>query len=240
MPSIPKSVAPSLAPSAGGTEILTAPQLGPNLPMTGSAVSPVVPRSDDQAKQGTTDQPGYGRTGETAGSFTGGSAGAPSLPLDGYLFRKGPIDAHYQSESQGREPYRRVNSPPTRGMLTFVLTYLNHIAFSAQEVDANGFRARPAQQRTSYMRVTPPPHGGGYAPETYAPRQLPQHPLTYRYGPQTGTDPYGSGVLNSSTYGAGQTAGGIGGSQYRPSPGPPLTSSTADTPGSVSAMPVWG
>lgn len=114
-----------------------------------------------------------------------------------------------------------------------------------------GWKERHPQQRTSVMRNTLPPHGAGYAPETAVPHQLPQSPNTYKYNPQIGTQAYGSGhviaggyqhgrVLNSDTYGAGQTAGGIGGNQYTPAQGPPDTTSTAGNPGPASGMPTWG
>jgi hypothetical protein len=125
-------------------------------------------------------------------------------------------------------------------MQTWVKNYQNHIAKSVQEVDPNGFRVEPPQQRQSWMRITTPPHGIGYAPEIFSVRQTPQSPNTYKYMPQTGTQGYGTGVLNSDTYGAGQTAGGIGGNNYTPQPGPPPTTSTANGPNVGNSMPTWG
>ncbi len=180
----------------------------------------------------------------------------PSAQNSGGLFPNAPIDPHYQSVFEGTSgalrdgnPYGKVNNPATRGMFTWVKDYINGIATS-QDVDTAGWKQRHAQQRTSHMRITPPPHGGGYAPETAVPHQLPQSPNTYKYNPVTGTQPYGSGhviaggyqhgrVLNSDTYGAGQTAGGIGGNQYTPTPGPPDTTSTAGNEG-PDYMPLWG
>lgn len=243
MASVPKSV-PSAVPSSATAANLpenTGPQLGPYNPMTGSSVNPVVPRSDNQAQDGTTPQPGYGRAAETGSEFQGGGTGAPSVPgMNGILFRKSPIDSHYVSQAEGTNPYSLVNNPSTRGMNTFVVPYQNHIAQTSQDVDANGFRNSPAQQRQSVMRFQPPPHADGYAPQSYTPRQMPAHARQARFQPVIGTDPPSSGVLNSSTFGAGQTAGGIGGSNYTPTPGPPVTQSTAGNPAAVSAEPTWG
>lgn len=89
------------------------------------------------------------------------------------------------------------------------------------------------------MLNTLPPHANGYSPETAVPHRLPQHPNTAKFLPAVGTSKYGTGVLNSDTFGAGQTAGGIGGNNYTPQPGPPQTTSTA-TDNTVSAEPTWG
>jgi hypothetical protein len=159
--------------------------------------------------------------------------------MNGALFRKGPADPHYLSEDEGdKNPYKKVNNPKTNGMLTFIKTYANGIFQGKQNVDNAGWQERGAQQRTSVMRVTTPPHGDGYAPETYVPNQMPQQARTQKFLPTTG--PGDPGTLNSSTYGAGQTAGGIGGNQYTPQPGPPETNSTADTTTNPSGMPSWG
>jgi hypothetical protein len=249
---VAKAVPSAVAPSASNTvQILTDPQLGPYQPMTGSAVIPVVPQAG--APDDVSPQPGFGGAYGEGGQFNAGSQGAPSVPgMGGQLFTNGPIDAHYRDETETRNPYAKVNNPPTRGMFTRVQEFLNHIAQSPQNVDPNGFRARPAQQRTSVMLNTMPSHGGGYAPETYTPRQMPQRGNTAKYLPATGTQGYGvtqpnggtgsaKGVLNSDTYGAGQTAGGIGGSQYTPQPGPPATYSTASQDiANYSGMPTWG
>ena len=103
------------------------------------------------------------------------------------------------------------------------------------------------------MRITPPPHGDGFDAinQMNTPHQQPQTPNTYKYMPQFGTQAYGvtnrngaigsaKGVLNSDAYGAGQTAGGIGGQQYTPTPGPPDTTSTAGNATSGGGMPTWG
>jgi hypothetical protein len=237
---VAKAVPSAVAPSAqNSVTILTEPQLGPYQPMTGSSYVPVVPQNGAPGEAGI--QPGYGSVYGTGSQANSGSAGAPSVPVSGYLFTQGPIDAHYSSEMQGRDPYAKVNNPPTRGMFTRIQTFLNHIAQSPQDVDPNGFRISPPQQRTSVMRNQLPNHGGGYAPETYTPRQLPQRDNTYKYNPATGTQAYGTGVLNSDTFGAGQTAGGQGGSQYTPQPGPPATYSTASQDiANYSGMPTWG
>jgi hypothetical protein len=243
---IPSAVAPS---ASNSVPVLTEPQLGPYQPMTGSSVIPVVPQTGTPGE--ASPQPGFGGAWGTGSQFNSGSAGAPSLPPDGFLFRQGPIDAHYLSESETRNPYGKVNNPPTRGMWTRIQQFVNGIATS-QDTDLTGVKARHPQQRTSVMRNALPARGIGYAPETYEPRQLPQRENTSKYLPSTGTQAYGvttpnggtgavKGVLNSDTYGAGQTAGGIGGSQYTPQPGPPATYSTASQDiANYSGMPTWG
>ena len=239
MSAVPRAVPSAVAPAVSGNNVtvLTGPQLGPYQPMTGSSVIPVVPRTETEGEPRPqphwTSPPG---TGSQAGN---GTSGAPTVPVDGFLFRQGPIDPHYTSTEQARDPYKKVNNPPTRGLFTWVKAYANHIARGPQDVDPNGFRARPLQQRTSVMRITPPAHGAGYAPETAVPRQQPQHANTAKYLPALGTQEYGTGVLNSDTFGAGQTAGGIGGSQYTPPPGPPQTMPTGSQ-ANPSGMPVWG
>lgn len=236
--SLKKSVPSAVAPSTGNSvPVLTEPVLGPYEPMKGSARVPEVPVHDQEGMPRA--QPGFGGFGGNATQLGAGNTGAPSVPVDGFLFKPGPIDVHYQNETQASNPYAKVNNPPTRGMFTWVKAFVNHIATS-QDVDNTGFRARHPQQRTSYMRAALPPHGAGYAPETFIPRQLPQHPNTYKFNPATGTGPFGAGVLNSSTLGAGQTAGGIGGNQYTPTPGPPATTSTAGNVNDTSGMPTWG
>jgi hypothetical protein len=165
--------------------------------------------------------------------------GAPSVPLDGSFWRRGPIDSHYQSEYDPYNPYGKVNNPPTRGMFTWVKDYVNGIFLGKQNVDNAGWQTREAQQRTSVMRITPPPIANGYSPEWYLPKQMPQQPNTYKIIKSTGNDPYGTGVLNNDTFGAGQTAGGIGGNSYTPSVGqnPP---SNAVQPSGGTGMPTWG
>lgn len=251
MNSIPKAVPSAVAPSVSGNnvEVLTDAQLGPYQPMSGSQVLPVVPRTETEGE--VRPQPHWTSAPGTGEPFTAGSQGAPSVPVDGYLYKQGPIDSHYLVQDEVRSPYGKVNNPPTRGLFTWVKGYLNHIAQSPQNVDPNGFRTMPPQQRTSWMRITPPAHGMGYAPETAVPHQLPQHANTAKFLPAIGTQAYGvtqvngpsgsaKGVLNRDTLGAGQTAGGIGGNQYTPSPGPPVTTSTAGTQTASSGMPTWG
>lgn len=237
----PKAVPSAVANStANSVAILTEPQLGPHQPMSGSSINPVVPRTEGDNPEDARSQPGFLDAAGQGCQHNAGNEGAPSVPgLGGVLFTPGPIDQHYQSMDEPYNPVAKVNNPPTRGMFTWVKSYLNHIAQSPQDVDGNGFRISPPQQRTSVMRITPPPHGNGYSPETYTPRQLPQAPHTYKFNPATGTQAYGTGVLNSDTFGAGQTAGGVGGNQYTPAPGPPDTTSTAGGAG-TSTMPTWG
>ena len=239
---VPSSVAPSTVKSV---PVLTEPQLGPNTggskqPGTGKVVNPKVPRTEVEGVPAC--NPEFGGYKTQGRPRVSGSAGAPSVPaVGGALFTSPPIDPHYQNEDQGgRNPYRKINNPPTRGMLTWVKAYLNNAAHTAQDVDNAGWRVRPGQQRTSWMRITPPPHGNGYSPETFVPKQQPQSPNTYKYNPATGTQAYGTGVLNSDSFGAGQTAGGQGGNNYTPAAGPPATTSTAGQSSGASSMPTWG
>jgi hypothetical protein len=124
-------------------------------------------------------------------------------------------------------------------MFTWVKDYVNGIFLGKQNVDNAGWQTREAQQRTSVMRITPPPIANGYSPEWYLPKQMPQQPNTYKIIKSTGNDPYGTGVLNNDTFGAGQTAGGIGGNNYTPSVGqnPPTS---AVQPSGGTGMPTWG
>jgi hypothetical protein len=239
MGAVPKAVPSAVAPSASGNnvQILTSPQLGPYQPMSGSTINPVVPRTKEEGE--TRPQPHWTSGGGKRTQLNPDGHGAPSVPVDGYLFKAVPVDSHYLSQDEAYNPYKRVNSPPTRGMFTWVKGYLNHIAHSVQEVDLNGFRVRTAQQRTSFMRFAPPPHGIGYAPETAVPHQNPQHANIAKFLPATGTQAYGTGVLNSNTFGAGQTAGGVGGSQYTVKPGLSELPSIVTTP-DPTGMPVWG
>lgn len=249
MGAVPKAVASAVAPSTDNSvDILTQPQLGPHYPASGKGIVPIVPTRNDVKEADITPQPGFSGYGGVGSPFQAGSEGAPSVPpMNGALFTPGPIDVHYQSVEQEREPYAKVNNPPTRGMFTFVKTYLNGIALGQQNKESTGWNNRQAQQRTSVMRVTPPAHGMGFTQQTYTPRINPQNRNTAKYLPATGTVGYGSGspgrytrgVLNSDTFGAGQTAGGVGGNNYTPQPGPPVTTSTAGNSG-TSDMPVWG
>lgn len=242
--SVPKAVKSAVAPSAqNSVSYLTGPQLGPLNASQGDSYVPEVARPEGAPNPSEiTPNPSVGNAPCGTGSeLESGNAGSPTVPdMNGILFRKGPIDSHYRNEYQGgRDPYTKVNNPATRGMFTFVKAYINGI-LTSQDKDNAGWQVRHPQQRTSFMRVTPPPHGNGYDPEWYEPKQQPQTPNTYKYHPVTGTQPYGTGVLNSDTFGAGQTAGGQGGNQYTPTPGPPDTTSTAGNPGNTSGMPTWG
>jgi hypothetical protein len=236
---IPSAV-PSAVARAGSVPVNGKAQRQPRIPMSGKSSVPYVPGGDPAA--GTPWQPSFATSGGTGAALAEGSAGAPSVPADGVLFKRGPIDAHYLVPS-GQNPYARVNSPPTRGLFTWVKSFANHVFNGKQNVDNAGWQQSSPQQRTSYMRITPPALGGGYAPETYVPRQMPQQPNTYRFNPTTGNSAAGpvrgqALVLNSATYGAGQTAGGIGGSGYTEPVPPPDT--VPVTPAGGGGMPVWG
>lgn len=231
---VPSAVAPSIANSVG---VNTTAQRKPYKPMTGSEILPVVPRTERDGE--ITPQRKWGGNTDTGSPLDVGSQGAPSVALDGFLFKRGPIDPHYTSEYQPNDPYAKVNNPPTRGMFTFIKTFLNGIGLGSQNREVTGWNNRQPQQRTSVMRVTPPAHGMGFTQQTYTPRQMPQQPNTAKYLPVTGTQQYGTGVLNSDSLGAGQTAGGIGGNNYTPSPGPPDTTSITGA-SAPSSMPTWG
>jgi len=240
---VPSAVAPSVKSSV---DINSTAERQSRKPMTGSQILPVVPSLEDaEIPPKSREWAGNGSEGTP---FTAGSEGAPTVPaMNGVLFRSPTIDSHYLSENQERDPYAKVNNPPTRGMFTFVKDYLNGIALGSQNRESTGWNNREPQQRTSFMRVLPPPHGMGFTQQTYTPRQIPQHPNTAKYMPSTGTVKYGSGspgrytrgVLNSDTFGAGQTAGGVGGNNYTPSPGLPVTNSTAAT-ATNPTEPTWG
>jgi hypothetical protein len=235
---IPSAVAPS---TENSVRILTEPQLGPYQPMTGSGFVPAVPNvaNPDEASP----QPGFGSAIGEGGQPGSGSAGAPTVPgLGGAMFRAPEIDSHYQSEAEDRSPYGKVNNPPTRGVYSWVKDFINGIGLGTQNRTPTGFNNRSPQQRTSHMRPALPPHGIGYVSgEQFTPRQNPQGDNTYKYPPAIGTQPYGTRVLNSDTFGAGQTAGGQGGANYTPVPGPPATYSTASQDISNGrGMPTWG
>lgn len=235
-----KAIPSAIAPGTGDTvRIDTEPQLGPYVPMTGSGFVPAVPNVANPAE--ASPQPGFGAALGTGMERNSGSDGAPSLPADGFMWQPGPIDPHYQSEYEDLNPYAKVNNPPTRGRYSWVKDFVNGIGLGTQNRGSTGFNVRSPQQRTSHMRAALPPHGIGYAPEIYSPRQNPQGANTYKYPPSTGTQPYGTRVLNSDTYGAGQTAGGVGGANYTPTPGPPATYSTATQDiENGRGMPTWG
>jgi hypothetical protein len=241
--SVPSYVPNSVPSSVNTVPVLDEPQLQDRQYYKyggGTERIPVVPRTDTGEAPGNPPIGNGARIGTTPAS---GSAGAPSVPVDGFLYKQGPADPHYTNQynpEYATSPRTKVNNPKTRGMFTWVKDYLNHIAQTPQDVDPNGFRISPPQQRTSVMRITPPARGIGYAPEFFTPRQMPQQPNLRKELPATGTSPYGTGVLNSDTFGAGQTAGGIGGSNYTPQPGPPPTYSVAGNSGNPSGMPTWG
>jgi hypothetical protein len=216
--------------------------------MTGNSIVPEVPKTEIDGE--TPSQPQFTSYGGS-GSVSNSSDGAPSVPgMGGQLFRAGPIDPHYQSEIQPNgNPYKTVGRPGTLGWWTRAQQFINGIATS-QDTDLTGVKQRHAQQRTSVMLNALPPKGQ-FGTQTFVPHPQPQAVAYNRVRPTVGTDAYGSGkpttmggyqsgrVLNSDSFGAGQTAGGIGGNQYTPAPGPPDTTSTAGSVGS-SAMPMWG
>lgn len=231
---IPSAVVSS---TQNSVPINTRSQLGPHLPMTGKAIIPVVPVTEIEGE--TAPNPQFAGQRTSGSNHAGGSQGAPSVPVDGFLFKSPTIDQHYTVENELHNPVSKVNNPPTQGRWRWIKDYLNHIALTAQNVDPTGFRISPPQQRTSHMNAALPPRGS-FGTETFEPKSLPQAVAFNRYQPTTGTDKYGTGVLNSDTYGAGQTAGGIGGNQYTPTPGPPATTSTANSDVPNSSMPTWG
>jgi hypothetical protein len=241
--SVPSAVPSAVAFSAGNSvPVNGTAQRKPYKPMTGSQRAPKVPVTEADGQP--LPNPKFRSPAMRGTTRQSGNPGAPSVPrMGGALFTPGPVDPHYTSEFQGsRDPYGKVNNPPTRGMFTRVQRFVNHIAQAPQDVDPNGFRISPAQQRTSVMRNQLPPVANGYSPETYTPAQQPQAVRFNRIGfPVRGSDPYGNGVLNADMYGAGQTAGGVGGNQYTPAAGPPATTSTAAAPSDGSSgMPSWG
>lgn len=236
-PAVPKAVPNAVEFSADNSvKVLQAPQAGPYQPMTGSSINPQVPRTDTGAEPPA--QPHFtGGLGQSAPTEYAGSLGAPSVPTDGFLFRKQPIDAHYGVMAETRDPNATVGRPGTYGWYSRVQSFMNHIAYN-QNTTNTGFKVSGPQQRTSYMRNQLPPVGA-FGTQSYTPRQQPQAVAYNRIRPSVGTDPYGSGVLNRDTFGAGQTAGGIGGSNYTPAPGPPATNSISNPP-AVAAEPTWG
>jgi len=245
MGAVPPAVPSAISRASGSAPVSTTAQRGPYQPVTGKSVVPEVPRTEQPGEAEMAWQPSYATAGTTGRTLESGSAGAPSVPVDGFLFKRGPVDPHYTAQS-GPSPYARVNAPQPPRPLGIIKSFINGIFQGRQNVDEAGWQQRAPQQRTSYMRVTALPSGeGGYAPETYVPRQLPQQPYTQRFLPvlgssQPGVVPGQGIVLNRATFGAGQTAGGIGGNQYTPAPGPPDTTSTAGQPQQASGMPTWG
>jgi hypothetical protein len=244
-PSIPKAVPTAVAFSADNSvPIVKAAIKGPYKPMTGSSINPSVPATENEAPA----QPTFHAWGQSAPTEIAGSLGAPSVPTDGFLFRAQPIDQHYTVETETRNPYHRVNHLHTVGWWTRVQSFQNNIAMS-QNKDNAGWNVRAPQQRTSVMLNALPPHGE-FGTRMTVPTQQPQAVRYNRIVPSTGSDPYGSGkassmggympgrVLNNDSYGAGQTAGGVGGSNYTPTPGPPNTNSITAAPASPEAT--WG
>lgn len=239
--SVPKAVPSAIAPStATSVPVSTDPTRLPRITPQAGPVNPVVPRTP---AEGVPDaQPGYGHVYGSGSEPYSGSGGAPTLPpMNGILFRKSPADLHYNNPDSGNvNPYGKVNNPAVQGRFNWFKTFVNGIGLGVQNRDEAGWNVRSPQQRISVWRPLMPQHGPGYAPETFIPKQLPQSDRYNRDFPVTGTDPYGSGVLNADTFGAGQTAGGIGGSRYTPAPGPPDTISTASQDIAPSVMPMWG
>jgi hypothetical protein len=239
--SIPRAVPSAVAPSTANTVPVNAgPTRDPRLTAQGGTRNPVVPKTPAEGIPAA--QPSYGSPGHTGVSPDYGSDGAPSVPpMNGILFRKSPADAHYTDTREVNDPYDKVNNPAPRGRYTWIKTFINGIGLGTQNRENTGWNIRQPQQRTSVWRPLMPGHAAGFAPQTFTPRQLPQTPRWNRDIPIIGTDPYGTGVLNADTFGAGQTAGGIGGSRYTPPPGPPETISTADQGiSNSSGMPSWG
>jgi|SRR5215469_15573011 len=239
--SVPKSVPTAVAPSTGNSvQVLTEPNRQAFIASQGGVMNPVVPKTP---AEGIPDaQPGYGNAYGQGSVNYSGAEGAPSVPeMNGVLFRKSPADPQYLSESEGNNPpYDKVNNPKPQGRFNWFKTFQNYIGLGVQNRENTGWNVRAEQQRTSVWRPLMPQHGPGYEVYWFVPRQLPQSPRWNRDIPVIGTDPYGSGVLNSDTFGAGQTAGGIGGNRYTPPPGPPPTTSTAGQASQPSGMPSWG
>ena len=236
-PSITPAVPSAVEPSADNSvKVLRAAQLGPYQPQSGSSINPKVPNSNDPNAEIPAQPHFSGGWGQTVQCQLTGSEGAPSVPTDGFLFRKGPIDQHYMSEVETKNPYGTVGRPGTVGWWTRVQSFANHTAMS-QNTTNTGFKINGPQQRTSVMLNALPPEGE-FGTQTFIPTQQPQAVRYNRIRPSVGSDPYGSGVLNADSYGAGQTYGGIGGNQYTPPSGPPVTNSI-DTP-AASAEPTWG
>lgn len=236
-PAVAKAV-PSAVPFSAdnSVQVLTEAQLGPYQPMTGSSVNPSVPRTEIDGE--IPPQP-YFTGGYSQGrpEFFAGSAGAPSVPTDGFLFRQGPIDQHYMVQAETINPYATVGRPGTYGWYTRLQDFQNHTGLGTQDTTLTGFRNLGIQQRTSHMRTALPPVGA-FGVQTFVPKQQPQAVRYNRIRPSIGTDPYGSGVLNRDTFGAGQTYGGQGGSNYTAAPGPPPTNSITNPPASPEAT--WG
>jgi hypothetical protein len=234
--SIQKAVPSAVAFSADNSvQVLTEAQKGPYQPMQGSAINPSVPRTPIEGE--IAPQPYFtGGSSQNRPGFLAGSEGAPSVPTDGFLFRKGPIDPHYTVEAESCNPYGTVGRPGTYGWYTRLQMFLNHTAAN-QVTTETGFKINGPQQRTSYMRSALPPIGA-FGIQTAPPKPQPQAVRYNRIRPSIGSDAYGSGVLNRDTFGAGQTAGGIGGYNYTPTPGPPATNSITEPP--VTGEAVWG
>jgi len=263
--SVPKAIPTSVAPSTGNTvPVSTDPTRLARVTAQGGTQNPVIPKTETEGNP--LPQPGYGEVfGKGAISYSGDSGDtAPSVPgMNGVLFRKSPADPHYMSENAGNlgpdmvnqgnpSAYDKVNNPDVQGRFNWFKTFANNIGLGVQNRDNAGWNVRAPQQRTSVWRPLMPQHGPGFGAFWYVPKQLPQTPRWNRDIPIIGTDAYGDpmpssrfdsygkGVLNSNTFGAGQTAGGIGGNRFTPPPGPPDTTSTADQASNPSGMPSWG
>lgn len=240
MGAVPKAV-PSAVNPANSVPVNEKAQRSPYVPTTGSSVVPYVPGHDDHEE--TPYQPEYATTGRVGKTLSTTVNAAPSVPgMNGVLFTAGPIDDHYHSVS-GIDPYAKVNAPKHVTPMGLLKSFANHVFNGKQNVDNAGWQQNSPQQRTSYMRVTALPSGSvGYAPETFEPRQQAQAPRTQRFLPTIGTDQPGQVpgqgvILNSTTFGAGQTAGGRGGNQYTPPVAPPDTTPVA---ASNNSQPMWG
>lgn len=239
--SVPRAVPSAVAPSTGNSvPVNTQPTRESRITVQGGERNPVVPKTPAEGIPGP--QPGYAGTYGAGSIPYSGEQGAPTVPdMNGLLFRKGPADEHYSSESEGNvKPYGKVNNPAVQGRFNWFKTFINGIGLGVQNREPTGWNVREPQQRTSVWRPLMPQHGPGFGAYWYEPRQLPQSVRYNRDFPVTGSDPYGTGVLNADTFGAGQTAGGIGGNRYTPPPGPPPTTSTASQPQPVNSMPTWG
>lgn len=245
--SIPKAVPSSVAFSADNSVKINDTALrGPYQPATGHGIAPKVTRPEVQGE--ITPQPYF--TGGNSAVKTmpqSGNPGAPSVPTDGFLFRSPPIDIHYVEGVETHNPYSKVNALHTVGWYTPVYPHQNHTAEN-QHTTETGFKVNGMQQRTSYWRVALPPIGN-FGIQTFTPRPQPQAARYNRIRPSIGSVPYGTrdarryttGVLNRDTFGAGQTYGGQGGSNYTPAVGPPDTNPITAPGASPESSPEgWG
>ena len=238
--SVPAAVPSAVAPSTSNSvDIDSSAQFGPRKAPTGSSKVPYTPGYVADPEQAH--QPAYGHQSDVPGQEKqGGSAGAPSLPTDGFFWKPGPADPHYTDANEGNiRAYKKIGAQTTiAGVKNRLQSWVQDSFLGKQNVNEAGWQTRQAQQRQSHA-ILPQNTGGHFGTETYQPRQNPQAVRTQKYFPTTGHgDP---GTLNSSTFGAGQVAGGIGGNTYTPTPGPPETNSTSSNPpANPSGMPTWG